>query len=305
MDDVASVISILNMKGGVGKTTLTSNLAVQLSEKGYKVLLIDLDPQFNATQSIFKYAYGNMEEYFRLKNELYTISLVLAEKSSGLAQMSAQGKNELDVIHKITETLHIIPGDLSLVVDTNSTSATRLKGFFNKYKIRNDYNFIIIDCPPTWGTITSIALELSNYYIIPTKLDEFSTIGITILATKLEEFIEARETPLYCLGVAYMMVLNSNSKIGIRKDQLVFKQEIENFFVNPFASYESMECRVKSKVIPFDTVIRSYIPISHKSSIYKNHLDKYPKLFISINNIISEIESRLKQPNFFNLEGDK
>lgn len=288
----AAVISIVNMKGGVGKTTLSSNLAVELSAQNKKVLIIDLDPQFNTTQVVFKYYENGMSNYFNLKSSLLTISTILAEKSSGLAQRSIGSIELKDVIYKINENLDIIPGDLSLTVDTNMSSAARMKGFFRKEHLKESYDYIIIDCPPTWGSLTTIALELSNFYLIPTKLDEFSTIGITILSEKISELQESLDHPLFCLGVAYMMTNKTTARSGISREQSVIKEVIEEFFE------EIMQRQVESKVIPFDTAIPNLQTISHKSSIYASHLEKHPRLQANIKDLISEIESRIRAGDF-------
>lgn len=84
----ARTISILNMKGGVGKTTISTNLAIELFRKGFKVLLIDIDPQFNSTQSLFKY-FSKISTYFKLRDEGRTITSIFSgEKGKGILCMA-------------------------------------------------------------------------------------------------------------------------------------------------------------------------------------------------------------------------
>lgn len=285
------VISILNMKGGVGKTTLTCNIAVELASKGNKVLVIDSDPQFNTTQTLFKYYTGNVDLYNTLRNNNQTIRTIFTEKSSsGITRNNSPITN--DIIHNFPDTpekhgLDIIPGDLRLIVDINSLAADRLKAFFNTRKLRGEYDYILIDCPPTWGELTSISLGVSDYYLIPTKLDDFSTIGITILSEQLTEKIAAgNRNSLLCLGVVYMMLNPTRALSGIGRANVEFKESIEDF-------YTEMSENVKSQVKAFQTVIYHKQPIATKSIIYKEHSEKYPELETRIEDLVSEIISRL------------
>ncbi|BDR71241.1 chromosome partitioning protein ParA (plasmid) [Clostridium tetani] len=286
-----SIISILNMKGGVGKTTLACNISIELADKGNKVLVIDSDPQFNTTQTLFKYFHNNVKKYNELEEDMLTLRNIFADKCR---KGMVKGKNieDRDIIYKfendhLTNGLDLIPGDLKLIVDINAQASDRLKSFFNRNNLREIYDYIIIDCPPTWGQLTNISLDISNYYLIPTKLDEFSTIGITLLADLVEEKVEANPNKLKCLGVVYMMLNETTADNGIALKHRPFKQEIESYF-------KKMSEKVISEVKQFDTVIYYKIPIATESVLYKTHSEEYPELYDRIHDLTNEIIYRIE-----------
>lgn len=292
INEPAKVISILNMKGGVGKTTLSCNLALELAQQGKKVLVIDIDPQFNTTQSLFKFYEGDFESYTQLRtNDNTTRGIFIRRNRSGVARSDESGQTEFDPIYTLNhkddasiKSLDIIPGDLRLIVDINASAADRFNGFFRNKNLSTTYDYIIIDCPPTWGQLTSVSLSASNYYLIPTKLDEFSTIGITILSEQLEDKVNGLNEELKCLGIVYMMLQETTSPSGIARRHKIFKEGIEGF-------YQQMSNEVNSPVKEFDTVIYNKPSISSSSVIYRLHT-QYPELRERILDLINEIEQR-------------
>ncbi|MBJ7966978.1 ParA family protein [Bacillus cereus] len=290
----AKTISILNMKGGVGKTTLSTNVAIELLNKGYKVLIIDIDPQFNSTQSLFKY-FSKISTYFELRDERRTITSIFSgDKGKGISRKNDDTDNLIYTLKGNTEesdepVLDIIPGDLKLIIDINTQAVDRLSAFFNRNNLKDQYDYIIFDCPPTWGQVTSVSLSLSNYYLIPTRLDDFSTIGITLLSQLLKEKVESLQAPLKCLGVVYTMLNETSAASGISIKQTRYKEKIEEFFG------KTMINEVRSDVKAFDTVIYNYGSVASQSIVYEEYSNpKGINLYESIKELTEEILSRIE-----------
>lgn len=292
------VISVLNMKGGVGKTTLSCNLAIELADRGYNVLVIDSDPQFNTTQTLFKFYTNSVDHYNELREQGLTIKGIFNsnQKKMGVTRNPIEkSDSEKSVIHQFPVVhkswgdqpgVALIPGDLSLIVDINASGADRFKGFFFKERLKERFDYIIIDCPPTWGELTSMSLTISDYYLIPTKLDEFSTIGITILSDQLSEKVAASEGKLKCLGVVYMMLTETVAENGIARRHRPFKQSIEDYF-------KIMSVEVGSEVKEFQTVVYNKQSIATSSVVYKIHKERYPELSERISDLVDEIQARI------------
>lgn len=205
------VISFINMKGGVGKTTLCINTADNLAQDGNKVLIIDMDPQFNATQALLLQMQrqksdlqGNRFESSNNSEELFSED-VKAELDSSKVYKELSGKSKTimqlfnstnpntdnsDIIMNFSDKIDFIPGDLELssVVagDTAGKESAISQYIINKGLIKK-YNYILIDCPPTWSILTHASLFASDYYIIPSKIDFYSSIGINSLQNKINE----------------------------------------------------------------------------------------------------------------------
>jgi chromosome partitioning protein len=163
---MSEIISIANQKGGVGKTTTAVNLAASLAEKGKKVLLLDIDPQSNATTSL-GYSRGDYE---------YNIYHVLI----GTKKLS-------EVILKTSiKKLDLVPSNIGLVgIEKefyNSKKKNRELVLKEKLKeISKKYDFIIIDSPPALGPITINALSASDSVIIPIQCEFFALEGLAQL----------------------------------------------------------------------------------------------------------------------------
>lgn len=284
------IISVVNMKGGVGKTTISCNLAYELSKK-YKVLLIDIDPQFNSTQALINLKHDGFEKYFELKDNNLTIAEIFNEKRN----KQVVKRNELSeeefyeqIIYNVDKNLDIIPGDLELIVDINANSDDKLKAFFNTLELVENYEYIIFDCPPTWSHLTNLAIGISDYYLIPSKLDDFSAIGIDILLEKISSKVKANpENHPLCLGVIYMF-LNPRANEGSAAYEKI--SSIKGMLHDIFTTNSKL---VNSDITPFSNTINYHQPIATKTIIYDKLESRYKDLKENVEDITDELIKRI------------
>lgn len=183
------VISFINMKGGVGKTTLCKEIGYTFfKKKNKKILFIDTDPQSNLTQSLFlKYRIKDENEINTGKNNKYKITNKSIQKLFSESSIEAVKKEEIIEVLEKTEgsELAIIPGTLSAVFLNRSNDASAMESaihnFIDTYELEEHYDYILIDCPPTYSLYTIAAILPSDYYIIPVKPDAYSVLGIEML----------------------------------------------------------------------------------------------------------------------------
>lgn len=220
---MGNVISVINMKGGVGKTTLSIGLADILATQGYNILLIDADPQFNATQAMidaYKCDFKNEEsDYYteHILNNEKTIYKLFKPQTSMMHSYETPKAEEL--IINLKENLDILCGDLNLVLVnkvSDHTFVRRIRNFIEDNKLIKNYDYIIIDCPPTLTIYTDSALMASDYYLIPNRIDRYSIVGIDSLQQAVMNLIREERIPLKCIGLVYTMVTNSKKQEAIK-----------------------------------------------------------------------------------------
>jgi chromosome partitioning protein len=196
---MAHVVSTINLKGGVGKTTVTVGLAEMLA--GYKrqrVLVIDLDPQTNASVALL-----GEERWAELNDKSHTLHSLFAD---ALAEEPADRKFDLmstlqtkaSPTEEAAGRVHLLPSSLDLI-DVQDRLASMPSGRFYSNNptdllnratrgIIDDYDWVLIDCPPNLGIITLNGLRMSEGYIIPTIPDVMSTYGIPQILKRVESF---------------------------------------------------------------------------------------------------------------------
>tara|TARA_B100000401_G_scaffold423602_1_gene351618 strand:+ start:376 stop:1176 length:801 start_codon:yes stop_codon:yes gene_type:complete len=196
------IISIINQKGGVGKTTTVINLAAGLSLQGKRVLVIDLDPQGNATTGLGLSNLENSENsIYSVLNGTKTISKVI-EKTKF---------NNLDII-----TSNVDLSGLEVETAGDSKRAFLLKEQIMAYL--NDsgglYSYILIDCPPSLSLLTIMALVTSNSLLVPLQTEFFALEGVTQLIKTIERIKNNLNPDLLIRGILLTMYDKRNKLSG-------------------------------------------------------------------------------------------
>lgn len=190
------IISFMNMKGGVGKTSLCVNMAIKLTRKyNKKILIVDLDPQMNATQYLLTIK-SYTEKCYDLKKTIYELFEKYNTKDidysiiSGKKGNNNEEDNEKELVVNIEKDLSLLAGNYEinhLAVTTISNISSVLINYFNKIKVTEQYDYIFIDCPPTSSIYTNTALLATSYYILVFKPDYFSNLGFYMMTNMIKE----------------------------------------------------------------------------------------------------------------------
>ncbi|MFA6537515.1 MAG: ParA family protein [Patescibacteria group bacterium] len=204
---MAKVIAVVNQKGGVGKTTTAVNLGAYLASLGKYVLLVDLDPQANATsglgieyQTLSKGVYEAISGEFLLREVLHSTSHIgyrVAPATPSLAGANVELVNLENREHRLAEAL---------------------------LEVRSDYDVILIDCPPSLGLLTINGLVASDYILIPVQAEYYALEGLGQLMSTINLIQENLRPELAILG-AVITMFDKRTRLS---DQVM--QELYKFF---------------------------------------------------------------------------
>nr|WP_285858898.1 AAA family ATPase [Bhargavaea ginsengi] len=204
---VGRIISIANQKGGVGKTTTSVNLSACLAHLGKKVLLIDTDPQGNATSGV-GINKGDVQ------NCIYDVLIDDAEVRSAVMQTKVEG------LHVLPATIALAGAEIELV--STISREVRLKHALDE--VKGEYDYIIIDCPPSLGLLTLNALTASDGLIIPVQCEYYALEGLSQLLSTIRLVQKHLNQDLMIDGVLLTM-FDARTNLGI---QVI--EEVKKYF---------------------------------------------------------------------------
>jgi chromosome partitioning protein len=248
------IVSLTNQKGGVGKTTTSVNLAVSFAVSEVKTLLIDLDPQSNATT-------GLEQITDEPKGTIYDI-IVRGSKTKDIIT-----NTKLEFLDMITSTNDLVGAEIELVnlMSREHQLEKALKS------IRKKYDYILIDCPPSLGLLTLNALTCSNSVIIPIQCEYYALEGLGQLLNTVRLVQKNLNRKLEIEGVLLTMY---DSRLNLSKQ---VADEVKGFF--------------KDKI--FETIIHRNVRLSEAPSFGKPAL-LYDANSTGAQNYISLVEEILK-----------
>ncbi len=242
------IVSVINYKGGVGKTTITANLAAEMAYRGKKVLVIDLDPQTNLTFSFFKVDEWS-KKYEKDKTIKFWFDSIIDGSNIPSFNNLIVSKDKIDII---CSHLGLIDVDIELAAGLSSgTERQHRINYIRTYsyiknelqKLSKAYDIVLFDCPPNFGIVTKNALISSDYYIVPAKMDYLSTLGINYLRNHVNRLVkdyntyvekdEDKVNPQFLGVIATMITVRNGEPIAAQK---VYVEELSRSQIPVFES---------------------------------------------------------------------
>ena len=243
---MGTIISTVNMKGGVGKTTLTVNLATCLAKRHQKrVLVLDLDSQISATLSLV-----SPHEFAKLRKKRRTLSYLL----DNVINPNPWSKLEIEdiIVPKICDIdgLELLPGDIELydefqvsqmlhqqAIEHGEQEFKKVWDNFERILIKqiiepviDNYDFIILDCAPGYNLLTRSGIAASNLYLLPARPEPLSLVGIQLLERRIAKLKESHKNiqPLNVQLLGIVFILSAGGLMG-RYYKQVMKRVKDDF----------------------------------------------------------------------------
>lgn len=273
------IISFINMKGGVGKTTLSTNFCYNLAEReAKKVLMVDMDPQFNATQCFF--SGDQYVDYCKAGGStivsLFQDNVITVSTVDGATAIPPKEMKDIKP-YKYKDNLYVLPGDLNLYKITMESGGGRefkLKKYLNEIDKEYHFDYVVIDTPPTPSVWMTSALIASSYYVVPVKPDPLSYTGVDLLRVVIEDKISNYGLDLKCAGLVMTMV---------EQGTIVYKKALE---------WVQKDAHWKKFLITKSILKRTNIPKLQLSNTFINDIND-GELKLGLAGIVNEITERI------------
>ena len=242
---MGKIISIINQKGGVGKTTTAVNLAAFLADKGYKTMLVDADSQRNATSGLRK----------EVQVDVHRDDCLLYD-----------GSIEVVVVKTDIKKLSILPASIDLAGAEIEMVSMEKREFLMKRKLDqvcDKYDFILIDCPPSLGLMTLNALVASQEILIPIQAEFYALEGLSQLVKTVQVVTRKLNPGLSILGILLTM-FDGRTNLSLQ-----VADEVKKYFGNKVFRTVIPRSVKLSEAPSFGEPILTYAPKSKGAEAYK------------------------------------
>jgi len=238
-----NIIAVLNQKGGVGKTTTTINLAAYLAKDGRSVLVVDSDPQGNTTSGL------GLDKQ-ALSSTLYDVLFSLADVGA--------------TTQKINSKLFVLPSNANLAgAEVELVNLPGREIFLRNALAGLNYDYILIDCPPSLGLLTVNALAAANSVLIPVQAEYYALEGLSQLLSVIQQVRQTLNPGLDILGVLITLYDSRNSL----SDQV--RKELDSYFGDKlFKTIVPRNVRL-AEAPSFGQSILQYAPSSNGADDYR------------------------------------
>ena len=242
---MVNVISVANQKGGVGKTTTTINLAASIADRGYRVLIVDIDPQGNATS-------GLGIEKSEIDQDIYNVLIDEVPLKETIHHTSTK---KLDIV---PSTINLSGAETELI--SMMARETRLKSAIDT--VNDDYDFIFVDCPPSLGQLSINAFTASDSILIPVQSEYYAMEGLSQLLNTIRLVQKHFNKDLGVEGVLLTM-LDARTNLGAE-----VVKEVQSYFNKKV--YKTIIPRITklAEAPSYGQPITEYAPRSRGAKVY-------------------------------------